>query len=199
MAMTKEKIKQAALVAFAKGGYEGMSLAEVASAVGIKTPSIYAFFKSKQDLFMTIYHELLDEHAAQLVQQTNVMEIEGSEQRLRKVVEAMIDYHLREQTKTEFLTRVNLFPPDFLKDEMRSRFAHNEQQIRSSLVAIFSEGIEQGDIRSEPLYELVDSFLCLLDGLFLQTFYYNKEKLETSFFHAWKFYWQGISNRTANC
>lgn len=196
--MTKEKIKQAALVAFAKGGYEGMSLAEVASAVGIKTPSIYAFFKSKKDLFMTIYRELLDEHATQLVQQTNVMEIEGSEQRLRKVVEAMLDYHLREQTKTEFLTRVNLFPPDFLKDEMRSRFANNEHQIRSSLVAIFSEGIQQGDIRSEPLHELVDSFLCLMDGLFLQTFYYNKEKLETSFSHAWKLYWQGISTSTTN-
>ncbi|CAK7006374.1 MAG: hypothetical protein DELT_00254 [Desulfovibrio sp.] len=49
--MSAERIKNAALLRFAAQGYDATSLAEIAGDVGIKTPSIYAHFSSKQDLF----------------------------------------------------------------------------------------------------------------------------------------------------
>lgn len=48
---TKERILHEALTQFADKGYSAVYLAEIASAVGIKTPSLYKHYKSKQDIF----------------------------------------------------------------------------------------------------------------------------------------------------
>lgn len=48
---TGERIVYEALVLFSKKGYSDVYVAEIASAVGIKTPSLYKHFKSKQDIF----------------------------------------------------------------------------------------------------------------------------------------------------
>ena len=45
---TKELILDAALKLFAKKGYEAVSVAEIADAVGVKAPSLYKHYKSKQ-------------------------------------------------------------------------------------------------------------------------------------------------------
>ncbi|MDL2290627.1 TetR/AcrR family transcriptional regulator, partial [Desulfovibrio sp. OttesenSCG-928-F20] len=49
--MSADRIRQAAMKRFAAQGYDATSLAEVAADVGIKTPSIYAHFAGKEDLF----------------------------------------------------------------------------------------------------------------------------------------------------
>ena len=48
---TYEEILEAAAQAFARNGYDGTSLSEIAEVVGIKTPALYYHFKSKRDLF----------------------------------------------------------------------------------------------------------------------------------------------------
>lgn len=62
--MSADRIRQAAMTRFAAQGYDATSLAEVAADVGIKTPSIYAHFAGKEDLFW------------QLVEQASTKEIE---------------------------------------------------------------------------------------------------------------------------
>lgn len=48
---TKEKILTEALALFATKGCSAVCLSEIAEAVGIKTPSLYKHYKSKEDLF----------------------------------------------------------------------------------------------------------------------------------------------------
>ena len=48
---TGERIVYEALVLFSKKGYSDVYVAEIASAVGIKAPSLYKHFKSKRDIF----------------------------------------------------------------------------------------------------------------------------------------------------
>ncbi|WP_434060455.1 TetR/AcrR family transcriptional regulator [Peribacillus frigoritolerans] len=49
--MTKDRIKEVACKQLAEKWYDGTPLSSIAQEVGIKTPSIYALFKSKEDLF----------------------------------------------------------------------------------------------------------------------------------------------------
>ncbi len=51
---TRDKIVYNALVLFANNGYEATSVGDIADAVGIKAPSLYNHFKSKQEIFDTI-------------------------------------------------------------------------------------------------------------------------------------------------
>lgn len=54
---TKEKILNAALTLFSEQGVASTSLSHIASAVGIKKPSIYNHFACKDDLIEALYDE----------------------------------------------------------------------------------------------------------------------------------------------
>ena len=51
---TRQRILLEALKLFSKEGYEAVSVAQIANAVGIKAPSLYKHFKSKEDIFDSI-------------------------------------------------------------------------------------------------------------------------------------------------
>ncbi len=55
---TKQKILDAALSLFSIKGYTAVYVGDIAGAVGIKTPSLYKHFKSKQDIFDSILEEM---------------------------------------------------------------------------------------------------------------------------------------------
>lgn len=50
--MSAERIIMAAFARFAAQGYDAASMAQIASDAGIRKPSIYAHFKSKETLFL---------------------------------------------------------------------------------------------------------------------------------------------------
>ena len=55
---TKEKILEAALDLFSINGFEGVSVKEIAGAVGIKDSSLYKHFASKQEIFDILLAEM---------------------------------------------------------------------------------------------------------------------------------------------
>jgi AcrR family transcriptional regulator len=55
---TKQRILDSALTLFSAKGYESVTVAEIADAVGIKAPSLYKHYKSKHDIFEAIITEM---------------------------------------------------------------------------------------------------------------------------------------------
>lgn len=55
---TKQKILDEALNLFSEKGYSAVYVGEIAEAVGIKAPSLYKHYKSKQDIFNAILEEM---------------------------------------------------------------------------------------------------------------------------------------------
>ena len=51
---TRQRILAAALALFSEKGYDAVSVGEIAGAVGIKAPSLYNHFPSKQAIFDAI-------------------------------------------------------------------------------------------------------------------------------------------------
>ena len=58
MSNTKEKILAVALRLFARDGYEGVSVSDISSAVGITKGALYKHFKNKRDVFESIVAKL---------------------------------------------------------------------------------------------------------------------------------------------
>ena len=48
---TKQRILLEALRLFSRKGYDAVSVEQIADAVGVKAPSLYKHYKSKQDIF----------------------------------------------------------------------------------------------------------------------------------------------------
>lgn len=72
---TKQRIIENALILFSEKGYEAVTVANIAEAVGIKAPSLYKHFKSKQDIFESILAELQSRYETQ----ASMMNIGGTD------------------------------------------------------------------------------------------------------------------------
>ncbi len=55
---TQQRILSAAVSLFAKNGYEAVTVEQIAREVGMKAPSLYNHFKSKQEIFQSILAEM---------------------------------------------------------------------------------------------------------------------------------------------
>ncbi|HBN85709.1 MAG TPA: TetR/AcrR family transcriptional regulator [Clostridiales bacterium] len=72
---TKTIILDEALSLFAVKGYDGVTVQDIARAVGIKAPSLYKHYKSKQDIFDAILIETENRYKKQVLS----MNMNGSE------------------------------------------------------------------------------------------------------------------------
>ena len=59
---TKQIILDRALELFAEKGYESVSVGDIAAAVGIKAPSLYNHYKSKQAIFEAIVNSVAEKY-----------------------------------------------------------------------------------------------------------------------------------------
>lgn len=71
---TKKKILEEALTLFSEKGYSDVYVGDIAKAVGIKAPSLYKHFKSKQEIFNAILEELKESYT----QYTATIGIDGN-------------------------------------------------------------------------------------------------------------------------
>jgi AcrR family transcriptional regulator len=82
---TRTLLLQAAETVFARDGYEGAELGEIAALAGRTKGAIYAQFKSKEDVFLALIEERTDAHRAQMQEiLSKSPTVEGSLAALRK-------------------------------------------------------------------------------------------------------------------
>lgn len=72
---TKKRILDEALTLFAEKGYANVFVADIAGAVGIKAPSLYKHYKSKQDIFDAILAEMKRNYD----RQSSMLEMNGND------------------------------------------------------------------------------------------------------------------------
>lgn len=106
---TKQKILKEALTLFAEKGYGAVYVGDIAKAVGIKAPSLYKHYRSKQDIFDSCV-EVFSERMEQV----------RNELRLPDTPRAEVSYQTVTTEKlTDFATALFLF---YLKDEVAAKF-----------------------------------------------------------------------------
>lgn len=123
MENTKDSIIYQALTLFSDKGYEGVSMRDIAGAVGIKAASLYNHFKSKEDIFDSIIEEMSKRYEEAIMKmQVPHGELEEVAQTYMKVTEDK----LVNIAKSVFLY--------FLKDDFASKFRRmlTIEQFRSS-------------------------------------------------------------------
>lgn len=196
--MTSGKIREAALQLFARSGYDGVALSEIAAAVGIKTPSIYAHYKSKDDLFLAIFEDCLKEHTSRMKQLIRDLQSRGVEEKLRTLFQDASRSYLLGEEQVTFLKVALLFPPAALQDKLRGKFTLSEQLLNAALGDIFEEGMRSGLLRRERTDDLIASFYCLLDGTFLQQYYYRNDDWQQRIDAVWSIFWKGILQSNAD-
>ena len=146
---TKQKILKAALTLFAEKGYSAVYVGEIADAVGIKAPSLYKHYKSKQDIFNSCVEVFSDR-----------MEQVRNELRLPDTPQADITYRTATMENiVDFAIALFMF---YLKDEVASKFRKMliiERYHNSELNQLFEDLFINGAIEHEEkiFSELIDA------------------------------------------
>lgn len=186
---TAERIKQAAVTMFAESGYEGTSLSEIAKAVGIKTPSIYAHYKSKEQLFLQLIQEVIAEERQQYMALIQAVKKEPIKQQVYKLFDFFTDLsHLT--TGQAFLKRTILMPPRHLRDQLRRDFLRYENELSEGLAAVMRKGIFEGIFDARDEKRMIAAFYVCVDGLLVENQLYEDELYGERKQMVWLSLWQ---------
>ena len=125
---TKKRIVEKALELFAENGYDAVSVGEIARAVGIKAPSLYSHYPSKQ----AIFNAIVEDTALQYEQYTGEIDIHVQDAKQDKSV-------FSEITEAALIQKVRQIFSYSLHDETISRFRRmmTIEQFRSEKLSAF--------------------------------------------------------------
>ncbi|ENQ3081018.1 TetR/AcrR family transcriptional regulator [Bacillus sp. WLY-B-L8] len=193
MNMTANRIKSVALSHFARYGYEGTSLANIAGEVGIKKPSIYAHFKGKEELYFICLEESLQKDLAFFKQYVQKSEETPFGDFLFHLLK---DYGHRFQESIEamFWLRTSFFPPDAFREQIVEKANAYIESIGQLLVPIFEQAQEKKVFCGIEVTEAVAAYLCLLDGLMVEFLFAGIQPFENRLYASWKVFWRGLSS-----
>ncbi|MCL1806069.1 MAG: TetR/AcrR family transcriptional regulator [Oscillospiraceae bacterium] len=176
---TKQTILDQALELFSTSGYDGVTVADIAAAVGIKAASLYKHYKSKQDIFDSILAKAAEgyqEQAAQLGLDGQNIESDSpryADMGLETLIQTGISlflYFLRDQTARKLRRLLTI---EQYKNPAASGL-FTDQYINAPLAyqgALFKTFIGQGffndldgDVAAAHFYAPIYLMLCLCDN-----------------------------------
>ncbi len=149
-----EQVRTAALELFAARGYRGTTVDEIGARVGIRGPSVYKHFRSKQELLADIVVGTTD--ALLAAQRDALREAGDVREQLRRAVEAHVRFHA-EHLREAFVAgrEVDSLADPHRSDVLRKR-AEYDRRLRRLVATGVREGVFAVDSPRLAAYAIVD-------------------------------------------
>lgn len=189
--MTADEIKKAALFSFGQNGFEGASLAQIADEVGIKKQSIYTHFKNKDDLFLTVLEDSLQNDWSFLVNWID----QKQDLSMHDLLEEHLYLLLRrfsEEDSYRFGLRISFFPPSHLYEKVMHQVAQYESKFEEAFMPRFQVALSEGAMEIEDARSGVLAYLSMVDAIFIELIYGNKERAQMKLKALWSIFWRGV-------
>jgi AcrR family transcriptional regulator len=168
----KDQIIEAAARVFAKKGYAGAAVADIAVEAEIGKGTIYAYFDSKEDLFFAVFEWFMQQTGA--AAKVSISHLGGSaSQRLEALSDSIMG--MWDEIKDAFILTIEFWAASS-SSQMRVRFKDAfrrlYEEFRAIVVSLIRDGIERGEFRSDVNVESVAAALVgTWDALFLQAWF----------------------------
>jgi AcrR family transcriptional regulator len=189
--VSSNKIKKAALFHFANNGYDGTSLAIIASEVGIKKQSIYTHFANKDDLFLTIMNEVLIREQEYIQHFFSTNAANDFKQTLYQFLQEYRErYKLHSNTK--FLLRMGFLPPAHLLEQVMDSVYSYYDEMERILINFFEVNRH---LLTIPVMDAVIAFIGLSDSILVELLYSGDERFQRRLQASWNILWQGMTTK----
>ena len=186
--MTRNKIIEAALLNFGEHGYSGGSLAQVAEIVGIKKQSIYTYFKSKDELYVTIAKEAMDtelQFMKQFIEKNMSVPFVDV---LLPLLQLSQQRFIENASTMFFITSAFMTPKQLEQQLLEQMYDYLDH-----LEALLKQYFEGQSIGVTPEIA-ANSFLALLDSLYVEMLYGGRARFEKRLMASWHVFNRGIIN-----
>lgn len=190
--MTKDIIKQEAMLLFVQEGYDGCSMANIAKKVNIRPSSIYAHFESKEQLFLTILQDITNEKTAEIERIKKETSHKGIKILLYTILMGRMKEIETHKERVFFYKRYSLFPPTHLKEKIQDLMFTHENEFTEIMTPAFENAIRQGELKKDRPEKALLAFYCVLDGLYVLSHYYDMDNYRKVVDDVWSLYWESV-------
>jgi AcrR family transcriptional regulator len=168
----RQHIVEAAARVFARNGYSNAVVADIAVEANIGKGTVYAYFKSKEDLFFAVFEWF--QKKTEIAATVGISALGGSASDRLKVLNDTL-MGLWDEIKDVFVLVMEFWAASS-STQMRQRFKAAFKQMyddyRRIVSALIQEGIKSGEFRSDVKPESVAAALVgTWDALFLQAWF----------------------------
>ncbi len=161
----RRRIQRAARTVFAEKGYAKTSIEQIAREASLSVGAIYLYFRSKEDLYVSLLEETLDLFDTELRQIRARSEVSAPE-RLRNAWSFLTQWAATDVEASRVLRLIS--QPNVrsqLSDEVVESVGKGLGQVREHLGAIVQDGMASGQYRRGATQPVVELFWCLLLGV----------------------------------
>jgi AcrR family transcriptional regulator len=163
-AMTRQHLLDAAAIVFARNGFHGSTLDEVAATAGFSKGAVYSNFKSKDDLFLELLHDRVDRQFAVVSEALDTGAHEQAEQfpRIRQILRSDMS-----PWDDDFVTLWLEFVLYARRNpDAREKLAASAQGARAQVQALIEHEYEVLGARPNyPIQDLAEIGMALFNGL----------------------------------
>lgn len=139
----RTRILDSAMRVFASKGFFGAKVSDIASEAGVADGTIYLYFKSKDDLLISLFEEQMQKVNATL--EEAIASGKDAVDKLRRFVRAYFGLVESNRHATEVITIELRQSAKFMKEYENPRFG----EFLKILAGVIGEGQRQGKIRSD--------------------------------------------------
>ena len=142
-----QAILRAAIKVFASRGFFQSKVADVAQAAGVADGTVYLYFKSKDDLLISIFNETMDDVIAK--SRGELQKIEDPVERLRKIASLHLAW-LGQDRQLAVVFQVELRQSTkFMEEFSTTRLAEYFEMIREVIVDGQAKGIFRKEVQPQ--------------------------------------------------
>lgn len=191
---TKDQILKAAFRLFADKGYN-TSMSDIAKQVGIKVPSIYSHFKSKDEIISLMMSNEINYFFDNLNFQINILNKadENCEMKLKTICFSVFTYFSKPD-RIKFWMGISSIYNEELRAKEVKLFKENQFNVSMILKQIFIEGKNKGEIKYDSIEGTEYLFRAMIHGVLESILIYNDIGIDMDDYKRmiWQAYWDGI-------
>ncbi len=192
MNITNEMIRYAAFKLFLENGYEATNVRDVCSEVEIKAASMYFYYKSKQELFFSIYNDVSEEYIDYIKDIDALKQNNSPKMKLYNIYRKVMEYYARDIVKQKFLLRYHLFPPADISHLIHERYKHWSGLENEIYLHIIQEGLDYKILKEDRTpEEYLQEIRKFLNAQLMNMIFYNVKPNDTELDQLWIKFWNG--------
>lgn len=135
---TNDKIRYTSFILFLEKGYEATNIRDICKVVNIKPSSLYFYYKSKQELFLSVYDEIWTKKI-NFLDNTIIEQNDNStiEFKLKLLYKKILNYHVENILNEKFLLRYHLFPAEEINTIIKDKYnfwSNEENKVLYNLI-----------------------------------------------------------------
>ncbi len=191
---TRDRLRAAAAELFAERGYVGASMTGIAKMLGLRKPSLYNYYPSKEELFLELLERSL---AAWSEASGSAVEETGSyQERLRTHLGKTVDFAAGNPHAMALCRLAVAQVAGEFGDRVQAHLLEERVDYQREMEAFFAQAQDAGEVATETPEVLALAWLTFLDGVLTHQLFAVGERRPYFLDHLdelWRLFWRGIA------